>query len=146
MNLVRFEPWAVVDLMQRDFDRCARRGFTRAANRENVADWAPAVDIVEENDRFVLRADVPGVERDDINITMEDGVLTVSGERRAESHDDIDGVRRFERASGRFLRRFALPDTADAAGITAKSANGILEVVILKLPEVQPRRINVEAA
>ena len=77
---------------------------------------------------------------------MEDGVLSVSGERLAESRDEIDGLRRFERASGRFYRRFTLPETADATGIAAKSTNGILEVTIPKLPQVQPRRINVEAA
>lgn len=146
MNLVRFDPWSIVDLMHRDFDRCATRGLTRANGNERSAEWAPAVDIVEQKDRFVLRADLPGVERDDINVTMEDGVLTVSGERHSESREEIDGLQRFERVSGRFLRRFALPETADAEGITAKSANGILEVVIGKLPEVQPRQITVEAA
>ena len=145
MNLVRFDPWSIVDLMQRDFDRRATRGVARAAGNE-VAEWAPAVDIVEEKDRFVLRADLPGVERDAINVTMEDSVLTISGERHSESRDEIDGLQRFERVSGRFLRRFSLPETADAQSITAKSANGILEVVIGKLPEVQPRRITVEAA
>ncbi len=140
MNLVRFHPWSIVDRMQSDFDRCATRGPDTAAR------WVPAVDIVEEKDRFVLRADLPGVGRDDIEVTMEDGVLTIAGERRAESRDETDGVQRFERVTGRFLRRFSLPETADADGITASNANGILEVVIRKLPEVQPRRITVEAA
>ena len=142
MNLVRFDPWSIVDLMHRDFDRCRTRGLDRG----RTAEWAPAVDIVEENDRFVLRADLPGVARDDIDVTMEDGILTLAGERHSESREEIDGLQRFERVSGRFLRRFSLPETADAEGITAKSANGILEVVIRKLPEVQPRRITVEAA
>lgn len=146
MNLVRFHPWSVTDLMRRDFDRFAMRRFGCDSGETNVADWVPAVDIVEEDARFVLRADVPGVERDDIEVSMDDGVLSVSGERRAESRDEIDGIQRFERASGRFLRRFTLPDTADAEGITAKSANGILEITIPKLPEVQARHINVEAA
>ena len=96
--------------------------------------------------RFLLRADVPGVAPADIDISMENGVLTVSGERRTEKHEEAEGVRRFERVSGRFYRRFTLPETADADGIVAKSANGILEVSIPKQPEVQPRRITVEAA
>ena len=146
MNLVRFNPWSVVDLMQRDFDRCATRGLARSSSDDSSVRWAPAVDIIEEKDRFVLRADLPGVERDDINVTMDDGVLTIAGERRAESREEAEGVQRFERTTGRFLRRFSLPETADAEGITASSANGILEVVIRKLPEVQPRRITVEAA
>ena len=125
--------------MQRDFGR-------RLDTETPVSRWVPAVDVMEEKERFVLRADVPGVAATDIDVNMEDGVLTVSGERHAESRDDIDGLRRFERASGRFSRRFTLPETADAEHIAAKSANGILEVTIPKLPQVQPRRITVEAA
>lgn len=146
MNLVRFEPWSIFDLMQRDFDRFAGRPLGRSDVETAVSDWAPAVDIVEEKDRFLLRADVPGVAAEDIEINMEDGVLTISGERHTEKHEDAEGVRRFERVSGRFYRRFSLPETADAEGIKARSANGILEVAIPKLPEVQPRRITVEAA
>ena len=77
---------------------------------------------------------------------MEDGVLTISGERHTEKHEEAEGMKRFERVSGRFYRRFTLPETVDAEGISAKSANGILEVVIPKAPEVQARRITVEAA
>ena len=146
MNLVRFEPWSIADLMYRDFDRLATRCFARHDDDSHAADWVPAVDIVEQKDRFILRADVPGVDATDIDVSMDDGVLSVSGERHAESRDEVDGVRRFERLSGRFYRRFTLPETADAEGITAKSANGILEVAIPKLPEVQARRITVEAA
>ena len=146
MNLVRFEPWSIADLMQRDFDRLATRRFGQNDVETPVSDWAPAVDIVEEKDRFLIRADVPGVMRADIDVSMEDGVLTIAGERHTDKHEDAEGVRRFERVSGRFYRRFTLPETADAESIAAKSANGILEVSIPKLPEVQPRRITVEAA
>ena len=146
MNLVRFHPWSIVDLMHRDFDRLATRARLHDGDETRAADWAPAVDITEEKERFVLRADVPGVAADDIQVSMEDGVLTVAGERHAEARDNIDGIKRFERATGRFQRRFTLPDTADSEAITAKSKNGILEVEIRKLPEVQPRHITVEAA
>ena len=146
MNLVRFEPWSISDLMQRDLGRLGQRHFARDEAEHPAVDWTPAVDIVEEKDRFVLRADVPGVAATDIDVSMEDGVLSVAGQRAADAHDDTAGVRRFERASGRFLRRFSLPETANADGIAAKSTNGILEITIPKLPEVQPRRITVEAA
>ena len=131
--------------MQSDFDRYLTPRFGRSVETP-VSDWAPAVDIVEEKDRFVLRADVPGVARDDIEVSMEDGVLTIAGERHTEKRDNVEGVKRFERVSGKFYRRFTLPETADAEGIVARSANGILEVSIPKQPEVQPRRITVEAA
>ena len=146
MNLVRFDPWSFADLVQRDFDRVAGRRFARDDVESPVSDWAPAVDIVEEKDRFILRADVPGVAREAIEVSMEDGVLTISGERHTEKHEEAEGMKRFERVSGRFYRRFTLPETVDAEGISAKSANGILEVVIPKAPEVQARRITVEAA
>lgn len=146
MNLVRFDPWSIADLMHRDFDRFATRRLAPNDGESHVTDWVPAVDIVEHPDRFVLRADVPGVAASDIEVSMDDSVLSVSGTRHAESRDEVDGLQRFERLSGRFYRRFALPETADAESITAKSANGILEVAIPKSPEVEARRITVEAA
>ena len=145
MNLVRFEPWSLFDQLQRDLNRAAPRSL-RAADTRSVVDWRPAVDIVEEQDRFLVRADVPGVDPADIDVSMEKGVLSVAGERKAENRDDVDGVQRYERVTGRFERRFTLPETAATDGISAKSTNGILEISIPKQPEVQARRINVEAA
>ena len=149
MNITRFEPWSLINHLHRDLDQIASRRFGIAAGDDNghtVADWVPAVDIVEEKDRFVLRADVPGVRPEDIDVNMENGVLTVSGERSHEQTESQDGMRRVERVSGKFYRRFNLPESAQADEISAKSANGILEVVIPKQPEVQARRITVEAA
>ena len=145
MNLTRFEPWSIVDLLHRDLDRLTNRRLNNGTEENSVADWVPAVDIVEEKDRFLLRADVPGVDPTAIEVSMDAGVLSVSGERKSEMVSEHDGYRRVERASGRFLRRFTLPDTADADGITASSSNGILEVSIPKRPEIQARRITVEA-
>jgi len=146
MNIARFEPWTFVDLLHRDLNRLAdSRGVSRN-DPASVADWIPAVDILEEKDRFVLRADVPGVEPNDIDVSMDSGVLNVSGERRVAPRPDDAGVQRIERATGRFFRHFTLPETADAEGITAKCSNGILEVSIPKLPEIQTRRITVDAA
>jgi len=146
MHLTRFEPWSIVDLLHRDLDRIATSRFSDDANENTVANWVPAVDIVEDKNRFVLHADVPGVDPKDIDVSMDAGVLSVTGERKTENVSDEDGFRRVERASGRFFRRFNLPDTADAKNITAKCSNGILEVSIPKSPEVQARRISVEAA
>jgi HSP20 family protein len=142
MNTVRFEPWSMIDLINRDL---VRRTAPEAAQTA-AADWVPAVDIVEEKDRFLLQADLPGVDSADIEVSMEDGVLSLAGERHSEKRGETEGVRRIERVSGRFDRRFSLPETADAEHITAKSSNGILVVTIPKLPAVQARRITVEAA
>lgn len=149
MNITRFEPWSLINLLYQDLDQIAGRRFGVAGSDHNgssVADWIPAVDIVEEKDRYVLRADVPGVKPEDIDVNMENGILTVSGERHQESTEEAQGMRRVERVSGKFYRRFTLPDTADAEEISAKSANGILEVIIPKQPQVLARKITVKAA
>jgi len=147
MNVTRFEPWNLINFLHQDLDQIAGRRYGVAGTDDNgssVADWVPAVDIVEEKDRYVLRADVPGVKPENIDVNMENGILSVSGERHDESTEEAEGMRRVERVSGRFYRRFNLPDTADAEEISAKSANGILEVLIPKQAEIQARRITVE--
>jgi HSP20 family protein len=147
MNVTRYEPWGLINLLHRDLDQVVGRQFGMAdSNGSSVADWVPAVDIVEEKDRFVLRADVPGVKPEDIDVNMEKGVLSLSGERHQESTEESHGMRRMERVSGKFYRRFNLPETADAEEISARSADGILEVVIPKQPTIQARRITVEKA
>jgi HSP20 family protein len=148
MTLLRYEPLAMINELHRDLDRLFET--RRASGGEEVsavADWIPPVDIREEDDRFVVRADVPGVNPDDIEITMEGGVLTISGTREApEQAEDAQRFRRVERVSGRFHRRFTLPETADAEGVSARSSFGVLEVTIPKRSQVLPRRINVQAA
>ncbi|MGB5630166.1 MAG: Hsp20/alpha crystallin family protein [Woeseiaceae bacterium] len=146
MTIARFEPWSFVDLLHRDLDRLVQNRGTASNDHNPVADWVPAVDIVEEKDRFVLRADVPGVKAEDIDVSMDAGILSVSGERHAIVPEEDTGVQRIERATGRFLRRFTLPEAANADGIAARCADGILEVSIPKAPHVQARRITVEAA
>ena len=102
----------------------------RGERSNTIADWAPTVDIREEENRFVLSADLPGVDPTDIEVTMEDGVLTLRGKRTLAQREEREGYRRVERVSGQFFRRFTLPDTADAESISAKSNQGVLEVVI----------------
>ena len=106
--------------------------------------WTPAVDISEEEDRFVLFADLPGVNPKDIDITMENGSVTIKGERALASLQSNTGFNRVERAHGTFYRRFHLPDSADGENITAKCTNGVLEVVLLKKKQAQPKRITVQ--
>ena len=146
MNLTRFEPWGLVDMLHRDLDRLAARQMPAGDSDAAVTDWVPAVDIIEEKDRFLLRADVPGVDPADIEVSMDAGVLSIAGQRLQESRSEDAGLQRMERASGRFFRRFSLQDTADAENIKAQCRNGILEVSIPKQPAVQARRIEVHAA
>jgi HSP20 family protein len=103
------------------------------------------VDIHEEANQFVLNVDLPGVDPKTVEITSDQGVLTIRGQRPA-ARDAREGYRRIERITGEFQRRFSLPDTADVQNIKAKAVNGVLEVAIPKLAQVQPHRITVEAA
>jgi HSP20 family protein len=141
MTIVRYEPWTLVSRLQRHIDHA----LGEAADGASVS-WIPHVDIHEEAARFVVAADLPGVEGNDIEITADKGVLTIKGERRAEKKSSADGFERVERASGTFLRRFTLPESADAEAIKATHVNGVLEVTIPKRPQEQPRRIAVQAA
>lgn len=148
MNVVRYEPWGLL----RRFNEDVNQLFSESRNlpvgeddRSSIvtSNWSPAVDIKEEDERFVLKADIPGVDPKDIDVTMEDGVLTIKGERKHESEEEAEGYKRVERSYGSFYRRFSLPDTADAERVTAKGKDGVLEVFIPKQEKVQPRRIAV---
>jgi HSP20 family protein len=101
------------------------------------------VDIKEESHRFILYADIPGVEPDAIEVQMDKGMLTIKGERKTDYEQSNDQFTRIERHYGAFHRRFALPDSADPDGITAAGRNGVLQVIIPKRPETTPRRIRV---
>ena len=146
--LSRYEPWSAVRQLRDDMNRAFGQALTGTDDGSNVVTsrWMPAVDIQEEDKRFVISADVPGVDPEQIEITMENGVLTIKGERKLETEEEGEkGYRRVERMHGTFYRRFSLPDTADAENISAKGKNGVLEIVIPKNAAVQPKRIEVAA-
>lgn len=149
MKLTRYEPWNVLNNMRDEMNRLFNDRLPSewaGEDQSNVLTsmWAPAVDIKEEKDRFVIRADVPGVDPKDIDVTMEAGVLTIRGERKAEHKEEGEGYYRQERVRGTFYRRFALPDTAEAEGITARGDKGVLEIAIPKKAKAQPKRIEVK--
>jgi HSP20 family protein len=143
MTILRYEPWALVSRFHQQLDQALN---TEADSTDAKISWIPRVDIHEEAERFVVVADVPGVDGKDIEITAEKGVLTVRGERRSEKKTSNDGFARVERASGSFLRRFTLPESADAEAIKATHTNGVLAISIPKRPQEQPRRITIQAA
>lgn len=139
---VCYEPWGLRRELFREFNKLYDRA-SQDASSGATADWAPAVDIEEYTDKFVLYADVPGVDPKSIEVTLEKGVLTLSGNREPAAEQSGVERRRVERATGRFHRRFALPDTVDSDAVSASNRNGVLEVTIPKRPQVQPRRIAV---
>jgi len=141
MTIVRYEPWTFVGRLQQHLDRA----LGEVANGATVS-WIPHADVREEAERFVVAADLPGVEGKDIEITAEKGVLTIKGERHSERQSSKDGYESRERATGTFLRRFTLPESVDADAIKATHLNGVLEISIPKRATAQPRRITVQAA
>ena len=140
-NLVYYQPWSVLDRWQSEIDELFRGSDALQGAVTNGTAWRPSVDLQEEQDRFVLRADVPGVSAKDIEVSTEDGTLTVRGERAARERVSSDAFEHIERATGIFLRRFTLPDSAQPEAINARYTNGVLEIEIPKQPRVEAKRI-----
>ena len=147
MAIMRYEPWTVVSQLQNEINRV----FGNVQDSESssaTADWMPAVDVNEYPDRFELLADIPGVDPKQVEITLDNSVLTISGERRDEQTVQSNGEnemqqQRRERRIGRFHRRFILPDTVDAEKVRAMGQNGVPAITIAKHAKAQPRRISV---
>ena len=139
------ETYSPLILLGKELDRLFNMPAFRDLEDTTIATsaWTPAVDIREETERFLIRADIPGVVPEAIEVTMEGGVLTIKGERVEEHTEESEGYRRAERRLGSFHRRFSLPDTADADTITASGKDGVLEIVIPKKTVAQPRKIEV---
>ncbi|CDH45526.1 MAG: Hsp20/alpha crystallin family protein [Candidatus Competibacteraceae bacterium] len=144
-NPNRYEPWQHMHHLRRELNRLLEP-YASSEDQSSVAtcDWIPAVDIKEEKDRYVLRADIPGVDPKEIEIIAENGVLTLRGNRPGETRENRAGYSRVERPCGSFYRRFSLPDTADLAKIAARSAHGVLEIGIPKQMHTVSRTIQVE--
>lgn len=142
MAMVPYQPASILDQLYREMDRAF--GSADRGEESAVSDWLPAVDIKEEDDAFIIHADVPGVDPKDIDIQMENGVLTLRGERKWDKEEEKKGYKRVERVRGTFFRRFTLPDTADADKIAAKVDKGVLEIRIPKQEKVRPRKITVQ--
>lgn len=143
MNMIRYTPWSLHRDLINEFSKYIE-GTNGDASSAATADWAPAVDIEEYADKFVLHADVPGVDPASIELTLENGVLILTGSR--EQRVEQAGVERTrtERATGRFYRRFALPDTVDSDSVSASNKNGVLQIVIPKRAQAQARKIAVK--
>jgi HSP20 family protein len=145
MALIRWEPVRELNTIQTEMNRLFNTFFDSPtpANGGQIAvrRWIPAMDVVETEDHFVLRADLPGLSESDVNVELDDRVLTISGERKAEHEQRSEGYYRVERASGSFNRALRLPEGVDADGIQASFDNGVLEVRIPKPEQPKPRKV-----
>jgi HSP20 family protein len=145
MALIRFEPARELTSLQGEMNQLFNSFFGDGAPRgdANGRRWIPAMDLVETEDHFVVRADLPGLSEDDISIELEDNVLTIAGERKLEQKSEKEGYYRIERASGKFARSLTLPDGVDHDAVTAAFENGVLEVRVPKPEQRKPRRVSI---
>lgn len=145
MSLLRYEPWGLANSWPGDvfklFDNLA------AANSDSLGprSWQPRVDILEFVDRYDIRADLPGVNPADVDITLENRQLTISGSRSVDESANDAQHQRLERAQGAFSRQFTLPESADVENINARSENGVLQITIPKRSQAQPVKISIAA-
>jgi len=141
MNVYR--PGGLISQLNDEMNRM----FAMSAGQDDVSaksgDWVPAVDIAEDEASYMIHADVPGVKPEDVEVELENGVLTLKGKRDETKKEEGEGYRRVERVSGQFYRRFTMPETVDADNISAKTEHGVLEIVIPKQPKPEPKRIKV---
>jgi HSP20 family protein len=146
MALVRWDPVRDLDSFQSDFNRLFDSFFGARPGSEAGRRWMPAMDLVETDDHLILRADLPGLDQDNVEIELKDDVLTISGERKAEHEDRQDGFHRIERSYGAFARSLTLPKGIDADQVQAEFEKGVLEVRIPKPAERKPHRVQIGTA
>jgi HSP20 family protein len=145
MALVRWDPSRELDPFRSDIDRVFDAFFGARPGNGGARRWTPAMDLVETDEHLVLKADLPGLEKDDVNIEIKDDVLTISGERKAHHEERKDGYHRVERAYGGFSRSLSLPQGVDADKVQADFDKGVLEVRIPKPAERRPHRVQIGA-
>jgi HSP20 family protein len=147
MRVIKWEPFRDIDDV---FDRFLADAFRRAprqpAEGRPALDWAPLADVTETEGEYLIKAEVPEVRKEDLSVTVQDGVLTLSGERRQEQRTDGEKVLRIERQYGSFARRFALPEDADEQSIRAEGKDGVILIHVPKhkVVQPQPRQIQVQ--
>ena len=147
MRVIKWEPFRDVDdMFERVFADTMRRWQRTSNDERRVYDWAPAADVSETDGEYLIKAELPEVRKDDLHITVQEGVLTLAGERKEEKREDNEKLHRIERFHGSFSRRFTLPDDADEQGIKAESRDGVLVIHIpkQKVAHPQPRQIQVQ--
>jgi HSP20 family protein len=148
MRVIKWEPFRDMDdMFDRFFAESMRRWPRQAGEPQHqVREWAPAADVSETEGEYLIKAELPEVRKEDVSITVQDGVLTLAGERRQEKRDDSEKVHRVERHYGSFARRFALPENADEQHIRAESRDGVILIHIPKQQQVepQPRQIEIQ--
>ena len=148
MTLVRWDPFRELEDMSERLNRVFSRPSLRTSGKENltVADWMPTVDISETESEYLIKAELPEVRKEDVKVTVENGVLTLQGERRQEKEEKGKRFHRVERSYGSFVRSFTLPESVDEGGVKAEYKDGILALHLPKSEKVKPKAIDVKVA
>jgi HSP20 family protein len=145
MSIVRYDPFRDLRTLQEEVNRLFSTNLTRSFGDEGIGRgaWAPSVDIYENKDQIVLEAELPGMNQDDFDLSIENNIITLRGERKFEKTEETDNYHRVERSYGSFTRSFTLPQSVSAEGATAEYNNGVLRVTLPKREETKARRIQV---
>jgi len=145
MQLVRWDPFQQLVAMSNRLNRTINDPYT-PRTEDSFGAWAPPVDIFEKDDHLVIRAEIPGVRKEDMDVGIENGVLTLHGERKQETEVKEETAYRMERVYGTFTRSFTLPTTVDSARVRATYKDGVLEVTVPKAESAKPKRVEIKAA
>lgn len=144
MNIIKYDPFRDLRSLQDEMNRLFSASFPRVSNQEEMSTgWSPSVDIYEGENQIVLEAELPGMKREDFELSIENNIVTLKGERRFEKKDEGDNYHRVERAYGTFTRSFNLPRTVSTEEIKAEFKNGVLTVTVPKKEEAKARRIEI---
>lgn len=148
MNLVRWDPYRELEEMTNRLNRLFGRATATVDGNEMMvrADWTPSVDISETDEEFQIKAELPGVKKEDVKVTLENGILTLQGERQQEREDKDLKFHRIERSYGQFVRSFTLPDLVDDAKVKAEYKDGVLNLRLPKSEKAKPKAIEVKVA
>ena len=148
MTLVRWDPFRELEDMSERLNRVFSRPSLRNSGKENltVADWMPTVDISETEGEYLIKAELPEVRKEDVKVTVENGVLTLQGERRQEKEEKAKRFHRVERSYGSFVRSFTLPESVDENSVKAEYKDGVLNLHLPKSEKVKPKAIDVKVA
>lgn len=142
-NLMRFDPWRELEEMSNRWNRMLSRPETKGTMMTTV-DWAPLVDVKETNEEYLIKAELPGLKKEDVKVAIDHGLLTLTGERKLEKEEKGEKYHRVERFYGNFMRSFTLPEGVDENKVIAEHKDGVLTVRLPKSPVTKPKAIDVK--
>ena len=148
MNLMKWDPFRELEDVSNRLNRVFGRPLARMEPNEmfTVADWTPSADISETDTAYLIKAEIPGVTKEDVKVTIENGMLTIQGERKMEKEEKDKKFHRIERSYGSFMRSFRVPEDADESAVKAEFKDGVLNVTLTKSAKAKPKAVNVSVS